>query len=99
MLLGPGGMAFPGFDKLAGDSEYAGAAPMTPAAGNLPTGPGYATGPSHVTGQELQAIQQANALAIQQNQQEQRRVNWLVGGVIVGAVGLGLFAWWKSRQG
>jgi hypothetical protein len=82
-------MEFPG---LGGDTEYAGAAEDMPPAAPTPSGP------SHVAGRELQAIQQRNALMRQESAQTQARVNLIVGGVIVTALGLGVWAFWKSRQ-
>ncbi len=80
MLIGPGGMEFPGFD---GDHQYAGAE-----ASAAPT----PSGPSAVAGRELQAIQQQNALMQQEHNQTQSRVNWIVGGVVVLAVAGGIYA-------
>lgn len=88
MLLGSNGMVIPA--GMAGESQYAGAA-------EAPAAP-IPSGPSQLSPQDLQAIQQKNALMQQQHAQSQRRTNWIVGGTIVAILAIGGALFWKSRS-
>lgn len=77
---------------MAGESQYAGAAEAQATTAPIPSAP------SQLSPQDLQAMQQKNALMQQQHAQSQRRTNWIVGGTIVALLAIGGMMFWKSRS-